>query len=464
MNLQRLSKSLFAVILASCLCLGGFPVRAGAGETVLDVYFFHSETCPHCARQRPLMESIERYNNDIDVHFVEVYQDPKTWQTFRERYNINSGAVPRTFVGDKSFIGYSEGDGPLEYNPAYSGYIGYRNQIIQAIADAVGHEVYLKEAIVSPVFQFPWWVLGLPMLYLLSFLPLRQWLQEVQAKRYWFGGFTAICILSLFLIIHLTPDVAIETFARGLPFPLFVSTIALADGFNPCAFTVLIILLSLLTHTKSRRDMALVGGTFITTSAVMYFLFIMVMIGLGSVLLEQYGKPFMLVLGSGIALAGIVNIKDYFWFKQGISLSLSESQQRTISQKAGQIVRSLREPAAGPMRFLTALSGTIVLAIFVNIIELGCTAILPAIYMTALVNYCATNSGGATVQCHSAWTALYAVIYVIPLVLILTNFIYSFESSRFTETQGRRLKLVGGLFMLFLGLVMIFRPGLLIVG
>ncbi|XWK86108.1 MAG: thioredoxin family protein [Phormidium sp.] len=463
MNIQRFFKSIWAVILTIGLWIG-FPAGVQAGETVLNVYFFHSETCPHCIRQRPLMESIDRYNNDIDVHFIEVNQDPKTWQTFRERYNINSGGVPRTFIGDKSFIGYSEGDGSLEYNSAYSGYIGYRNQIIQAIADAVGHEVSLQKAIEQPKFQFPWWVLGLPILYLLSFLPLKPWLKTASAKRYWFGGFAAMCIVSLFLIVHLTPDVAIETFARGLPFPLFVSTIALADGFNPCAFTVLIILLSLLTHTKSRRDMALVGGTFITTSAVMYFLFIMVMIGLGSVLLEQYGKLFILVLGSGIAIAGIVNIKDYFWFKQGVSLSLSESQQRKISQKAGQIVRSLRESTTGRMRFLTALGGTILLAIFVNIIELGCTAILPAIYMTALVNYCTTNSGGVSLQCYSVWTALYAVIYVIPLLLILSSFIYSFESSRLTETQGRRLKLVGGLFMLFFGLVMIFRPGLLVVG
>jgi len=44
------------------------------------------------------------------------------------------------------------------------------------------------------------------------------------------------------------------------------------------------------------------------------------------------------------------------------------------------------------------------------------------------------------------------------------NFIYSFKSARLTETQGRRLKLVAGLFMVFFGLVMIFQPNLLVFG
>ena len=40
-------------------------------------------------------------------------------------------------------------------------------------------------------------------------------------------------------------------------------------------------MLSLLTYTQRRRDMVAIGGTFVITSAVMYFLFIMLMIGLG---------------------------------------------------------------------------------------------------------------------------------------------------------------------------------------
>ena len=132
-----------------------------------------------------------------------------------------------------------------------------------------------------------------------------------------------------------------------------------------------------------------------------------------------------------------------------------------LSQKAGQIIRTLRSPMRGPMRVLTALGGTITLAIFVNLIELGCTAILPVVYMTTLVNYCAANSSHSSWLCYGPWTALYAAIYIVPLLLILVNFIYSFESSRFTETQGRRLKLIAGVCMLTFGFMMIVKPNLL---
>lgn len=110
--------------------------------------------------------------------------------------------------------------------------------------------------------------------------------------------------------------------------------------------------------------------------------------------------------------------------------------------------------------FALALLGTVLLAIFVNIVELGCTAILPAVYMTSLVQYCTQKVW----LCFIFWTVIYAAIYTIPLLTILLNFIYSFKSYRLTEKQGRILKLVGGTFMLFFGLVMIFKPEFLIIG
>ena len=172
---------------------------------------------------------------------------------------------------------------------------------------------------------------------------------------------------------------------------MFVSFIAFADGFNPCAFTVLIILLSLLTYTKSKKDMTIVGSTFITTSAVIYFAFIMIMVLLGSIFLERYGSIFMLVLGTIITIAGIINIKDFFFFKKAISLSLSESQQLEITKRASKIVRDVQTVGQDKKKFFGALFGTILLAIIVNVVELGCTAILPVVYMTSLVNYCTNN-------------------------------------------------------------------------
>ncbi len=128
-----------------------------------------------------------------------------------------------------------------------------------------------------------------------------------------------------------------------------------------------------------------------------------------------------------------------------------------MSKKASQISKKLKAGKQNKTMLLTALGGTILLGIFVNIIELGCTAILPAVYMTSLIQYCSSNLW----LCAAFWTAIYALIYIIPLVVILANFIYSFKSSRLSESQGKILKLTAGIFMLFFGLLMIFKPELL---
>ena len=462
MKLRQYQKFLLSTIIYCLVTLITFTTPALAGESAVDIYFFHSKTCPHCLKQKPLMENVAQLNNEINLHAYEVNEQSKIWRDFLDKHQLKSEAVPRTVIGDKQFIGYSESDGELEYNQVYQGYIGYKNQIITAIESELGHPVNLAVIESERIDKIsnsplPWQIFGLPVLYLLAYPLIRKKiLTQNKRSRYWFG-LIAVIIISLFLFFYVTSDVVIKEFAQSLPFPLFVSTIALADGFNPCAFTVLIILLSLLTHTKSRKQMLVIGSTFVVTSAIMYFMFIMAMVLVGSLFLEQYGTIAMLFLGIIVTIAGIINLKDYFFFKQGFSLSLSAKQQLAVSKKASKISRELKAGEQNKTMFFTALGGTVLLAIFVNIIELGCTAILPAVYMTSLVQYCSSNHW----LCSAFWTAIYAGIYIIPLVAILANFVYSFKSSRLSETQGKILKLTGGIFMLFFGLLMIFKPELL---
>jgi len=436
-----------------------------AEQATVTVDFYYSKTCPHCAAEKPLLNYIEEHNEGVKVNSIEVNEKPDVWQNYLQENNIQATGVPRTVIGDRAFIGYSKEQGKLEYNPSYKAYIGYRNQIINAIEEELNAPLNTPESQnkvqeEKSVSTLPWSVFFLPLLYAISYPLLKRKLLSAQRQRYWIGGLLGITLLSVFSFIVLTPNAIIQNLAGGLPFPLFVSIIAFADGFNPCAFTVLIILLSLLTYTKSKTDMTIVGSTFILTSAVMYFGFIMAMVLVGSFFLEQYGQIALVILGAIVTAAGIINIKDYFFFKQSISLSLSEKQQLTITKKAGGIARQLNRAKVESKQFWFALGATILLAIFVNIIELGCTAILPVVYMTTLVNHCTNNVG----LCYTTWTALYALIYILPLLVILVSFIYSFQSSRLNEDQGRILKLFSGVFMLLFGLIMLMKPQLLMLG
>ena len=427
-------------------------------EDGLDIYFFYSRTCPHCHKQMELMRPLAAHNPELRVHFHETARDQELWQQFRDQHQISSGAVPRTFIGEATFIGYSETAEDLQYLEQYQGYLGNPTQLIKEIEKQLGHKVelgdFVRPAAVDRLLP-PYWPLVLLLLYAASYFIFRNKLKEKEKLRLWLGGFAAAFIVSVFIVLGNIPDARIQAWAERFPYPLFVFTIALADGFNPCAFTVLIILLSLLTHTRGRRDMALIGLTFITTSAVMYFLFIMIMVLVGSLFIERYGHILMMVLGGIVTIAGVINIKDYFFLHQGFSLGLSADQQARFGKKASAIVRDLK---GGSGRLGLALAATVTLAVFVNIIELGCTAMLPAVYMTTLVKRFSDYAS------YGLWTGFYALVYIIPLLLILGNFIYLFSSVRISEEAGRRLKLFAGSFMLFFGLIMMFRPSLLSFG
>jgi thiol-disulfide isomerase/thioredoxin len=442
-----------------------FSLSATALESdQFEVYFFYSKTCPHCLKEKPFLECLENDNPGLRVYYLEIGENHDLLKEFVVRHNTTTAGVPRTFVGDKVFIGFSDKQGPLEYNPVYKAYTGYQNQLeaailreLQFVIDNETQYVKLCEPLNG---KLPWGVFLVTIIYLLTYPLFRRYITANTArKRYWTAGLIAAVLMSFFIFITVTPEETIRIFAQQFPFPLFVFIVALADGFNPCAFTVLIILLSLMTYTRSKRTMGIIGSTFILTSAVMYFIFIMVMILIGSWVFEQYGQIIMLSLGVIILIAGIINLKDYLFFKKGVSLSLSEEQQSKITQRARRIVSELIT-AETRTAFLLALGGTIVLAVFVNLVELGCTAILPAVYMASLIQSFGKSIGAV----HVLWTGVYAIVYIIPLFVILLNFIYTFRSSRVSEEQGRILKLFAGLFMVLFGILMILKPELLIFG
>ncbi len=456
--------ALITLLLSSCI------VSASEHK---DVYFFYSTTCPHCKAEKIFLENLESTcnENQITIHYLIGSENEELWEKKAEEFGVKTGPVPQTYVGDKAFIGYTEEEGELEFSEVYDAYIGYSNQLSEAILGDINitdpekqHTCDCEdcssnfEANLPKITPLQWILFIILLIYGSSFFLFKHKIKEnKKLRQYWTFFFILLVIIASFIIFKSFSDVSIKNFASSLPFPLFTFIIALADGFNPCAFTVLIILLSLLTYTKKKKDMLTIGLTFIITSAIMYFIFIIVMILIGSWAMEKYSSIIYLILGIAITIAGIINIKDFFFFKKGVSLSISDKDKKTFTSRARDIVNKLRD-STSTKTFMIAIAGTILLAIFVNLVELGCTAILPAVFMTSLL-----SSFGNTINLqHVLWTAFYSVVYILPLLVILLNFIYFFKSTRLTENQGRKLKLFSGLLMLIFGLIMAFAPNLLI--
>jgi hypothetical protein len=423
-----------------------------------EVNFFYSETCSVCRAEKLYLIDMEKKYPELNINYYLVTDYPELLFEFAKEYNTTTGSVPRTFICDKVFIGFTEESGKLEMMQGFDAYIGYENQMTNQILKCLNKDTQNSDSpIKNPTSFPPYFAFIIAVLYALSYPFLRKKLNEKETlKHYWVAGFVFIIVISVFIFFAFIPKVIVKDFAEGTPFPVFVFIIALADSFNPCAFTVFIILLSLLTYTQNKKDMLIVGTVFIIASAIMYFLFIMMMICVGSWALSRYGGIILNLFGIGIIIAGVINIKDYFFYKKGISLTIDDRYKGTIMKRAGKIVGMLKDKTSAKS-FIIALFATFFLAVFVNIIELGCSAILPAVYMASLIS----SYGSIITFSHFIWTALYSIVYVIPLFIILLAFIYTFKSSRLTEKQGRLLKIISGVIMLMFGIIMILRPELL---
>ncbi|MEB3264560.1 MAG: glutaredoxin domain-containing protein [Synechococcus sp.] len=158
--------------------------------------------------------------------------------------------------------------------------------------------------------------------------------------------------------------------ASRLGLPLFTLILGLLDGFNPCAMWVLLFLLSLLVHWRDRRRMALVAGTFVFVSGAVYYAFMAAWLNVFLVLgLERWLQLLLAALALGI---GGVNLRDA-WRSQGrFTLSIPEQAKPGLYARMRRVLQS---QAIAP-----ALLGVALLAVVVNLVELLCTAGLPALY------------------------------------------------------------------------------------
>jgi hypothetical protein len=155
-----------------------------------------------------------------------------------------------------------------------------------------------------------------------------------------------------------------------------------------------------------------------------------------------------IVAGVLALVVGALNIKDYFWFKQGVSLSIPESAKPGLFRRMRQIVTA---GSMGPM-----LASTVLLAIVANSYELLCTAGFPMVYTRAL------TLAGLQPWEHYAYLAFYNVIYVLPLLFIVLMFVWTMGSRKLSETEGRVLKLVSGFMMAGFGVILLAFPQLLL--
>jgi len=220
-----------------------------------------------------------------------------------------------------------------------------------------------------------------------------------------------------------------------LPTILTIVITAAIDAVNPCAIGVLILMISvILAAGGSKRRLLLLGSLYVFSVFLTYLL-----AGLG-LLYFFTSIPLVVTLylsvavGLLIIIAGLIEIKDYFWYGRWFSLSISRGLAKKIqiySQRA-------------------TLPGVIFLGVFVSAVELPCTG-APYLAIITLLSQSFDFTAFLLL-------VLYNVVFVLPLIVILVLVACGMQTHRIKAwKQATR-----GYMRLFIGLLLVALGWLLI--
>ena len=370
------------------------------------IYFFWGDGCPHCARAKPFLADLTRRIPQAEVRAYEIWNDEENLALFKkmaEAHGFEARFVPTFFIGDQYFEGFSDQT---------------QEKIEAAVQACLGRVCPDPGAGIVP---------GVP--------PGQTSLaaagsgQSAEASR-------ETLELPFFGTVDLT----------GKSVWISTALISFVDGVNPCSVWVLTMLLALTLHTGSRKKVFLIGLIFLTVTAGVYALFIA---GLFTVLsLVSFVGWIRLVVALVALFFGAVNVKDYFFYKEGISFTIDDAKKPGIYQR-------IRRVMDASQSFWGLAGATVVMAAGVSLVEFSCTAGFPVLWTNLL-----------TAQQVSTLTfllllLLYLVIYQLDEMIIFFSAVYTLKASRLEEKHGRILKLIGGMLMVTLAGVMAFNPALM---
>lgn len=147
-------------------------------------------------------------------------------------------------------------------------------------------------------------------------------------------------------------------------------------------------------------------------------------------------------------LSMLIHLKDFIAPGRGLSLSIPEPAKPGLYARVRTVLNA--------RSLWLSLISVAVLAVVVNFIEALCTAGIPAIYTAVLTQQ------ELSPALHYSSLGLYIAGYMADDALMVAAAVFALNSPKLSDKSGRLLKLLSGLIMLALGLVMLFKPELLL--
>jgi cytochrome c biogenesis protein CcdA len=355
-------------------------------EECTHMVYFYSTGCHACAMTKPVLDELEEeYNLLIDRRELHEVGNVNLFYAYLNWYDVPGdkwGYTPTTFINDVYIVGYTN---------------DYKDKILEQITKCST----LGDCV----------------------CPFNQSLADYYGAQ----PFPETNHTTGYYSPNATTPVSLE-----LTIPTIISA-ALIDSINPCAFAVMIFLITYLISIGSKKRVLRIGIVYISTVFITYFL-----AGLGLFLAVQTANMSTIVyyVSAVIAIiAGLINVKDFFWYGKGITLRIPKSAKPAINKWT----KKASVPAA------------LVLGFLVSMFELPCTG---GVYLAIL----GLLSSNLTKSQAILPLFLYNLVFVLPLFVILGLVYYGVSAKKLEKWRLKKrnyMKLISGLFMILLGVLML---------
>lgn len=368
----------------------------------VNAYLFHLETCPHCRDQIAWWQENPELLRQVNLQLFEA-RNEKNRDLFVAAANkavtdqAAIGAVPFLVIGEQALIGFDENATPGEIQSAIAScQANGCKDVIENLSELSQAEATMLQA--SAVS---------------SKLPIPQPSLEPKSPR--------LPLIS-----------SIDTSTLSLP--LLSVVLGLMDGFNPCAMWVLFFLITLLLKVEDPRRRWILGVTFIVASGAVYFFLMAAWLNL--FLLIGFLPIIRIGIGLLALVSGAIHLRDALKKQQKCKVIKGGTRQQL-------------------MRRLTAITQTdsiwiamfliSVLAVSVNVVELLCSAGLPAVFTHTL------SQAQLPSLTHYGYIVLYLVFFMLDDLVVFAIAMLTLQTISHTSAYQKVSGIIGGLVLLGIG-------------
>lgn len=373
------------------------PFKVNANEFV-NIYIFYSETCPHCHNADKAIIDILK-----DLENVNYYQYECTKDTNAYNRNMLSKTVELLNAHEVAFPFVVIGNNYL---------IGYSDSLKEEYLNTI--KFYKNNEYKDQI--------GI----LLGLVdengkPIIKKEQEYKVD------------------IPIIGKVNLKNFSL----PIIAIIIGFTDGFNPCAMWVLLFLITMLLNVKDKRKMWILGLTFIFTSGFIYFLFMMAWLKITDYMnqisfLRTIIALFALVFGS-------YNLYNYIKTRKDDGCTVIKKEKRNF------FINKIKNVFTNKS-FILSIIGIIIVASLVNLVELLCSMGLPIMFTEILsLNNLSYNK-------YLFYIIIYILFFMIDDIIIFVISMITLKQTAISTKYNKYSHLVGGIIMILIGLLMLFKP------